>query len=237
MSHWLYWRREWDSKKTSTWRLLHTLVTLGYIHQNPQTHQFRPAPRVISLGYGYFDSLDLRQLSSPFLHELSTRLNETVSLAILNDDESIYIDRVTTKQIINVNLHVGSRLPLYSTSVGRALISEMPKVWLRRYMERLEGDPKAAKYICEGGKRLLNILKETGKQAYAINDEELVKGLRAVASPIRDRTSKIVSAVNVSVPSSRATIAELRRTFVPSLLETAEKISLALGFRGYRTTE
>ncbi len=110
-------------KKTSTWRLVHTLVRTGYVRQDPKTRTFRPSPRVLALGYSYFDGLDLKQLSAPFLQALAGQFNETVNLAVLDGDELVYIERLRTSQIITINLHVESRLPLYNTSLGRALIS------------------------------------------------------------------------------------------------------------------
>jgi IclR family pca regulon transcriptional regulator len=217
-------------KKTSTWRLAHTLVELGYLHQDPHTRNFRPAPRVLALGYAYFDGLDLKQLSLPFLHELSARHNEVVILAVRDEDEVIYIERVRTSQIVTINLHVGSRLPLYNTSLGRALIADMPGDWVAQYVRRLASDPKARKYVKSGGKKLMETLRETRERGFALNDEELVEGLRAIASPVRGRNAEIVAAICISVPSSRATVSELRRTFAPDLIATAEKISRALGY-------
>lgn len=217
-------------KKTSTWRLAHTLVELGYLEQDPHSRNFRPAARVLALGYAYFDALDLKQLSLPFLRELSARHNETVNLAVLNGDELIYVDRITTLQIVSINLHVGSRLPLYCTSLGRVLISEMSDRWIQDYIRRNLNDPKARKYMQGAGKRLREVLDSVRQLGYAINDEEMVKGLRAIACPVRDRTSQIVAAVCISVPSSRASLSELRRVFAPDLMMTARKISLALGY-------
>ncbi len=218
-------------KKTSTWRLTHTLVQLGYLRQNPETRCFRLSPRVLAFGYAYFDGLDLKTLSTPFLSDLSGRLNETVNLAVLDGDQLVYIERIKTSQIININLHVGSRLALYNTSLGRALISEMPEAWLQGYIERLAKVPEALEYARKSGERLLNLLRETRQRGYALSDEEYVVGLRSVSSPIREKKGKIVAAANIAVPSSRVTISDLRRTFVPELLDTARKISAALGFR------
>lgn len=217
-------------KKTRTWRLAHTLVELGYLHQDPRTRNFRPGPRVLALGYAYFDGLDLKQLSLPWLRELSERFDETVNLAVRNGDELIYVERISTSQIVTINLHVGSRLPLYCTSLGRALICEMPDTWLQEYIRRIENDPKARKYVRAQGKRVHQLLQETRERGYALNDQELVTGLRAVASPIRNRASQIVAAVCISVPTSRAELSDLRRTFAPALISTAAKISLALGY-------
>lgn len=219
-------------KKTSTWRLVRTLVQLGYILQDPETRQLRPAPRILALGYAYLDGLDLKQMVAPFLRDLSARVDETVNLAILNGDELIYIDRVRTDQILNINLHVGSRLPLYNTSLGRALISDMPEAWLKGYLERMGAEPQAKEYVDENGKKLRKLLKETQRLGYALNDEELVKGLRGVASPIRDRTNGIVAAICITVPAGRATLAKLKSDFVSELLRTADQMSYALGYRG-----
>jgi IclR family pca regulon transcriptional regulator len=82
--------------KTTTWRLAHTLVRLGYLRQNPETRCFTPSARVLSLGYAYFDRLDLRQLAAPFLQDLSARVNEMVNLAIIDGDELVFVDRIKT---------------------------------------------------------------------------------------------------------------------------------------------
>jgi IclR family pca regulon transcriptional regulator len=223
--------------KTSAWRLVHTLVELGYLEQDPQSRNFRPAARVLALGYGYFDGLDLKQHAQPYLQELLHTHNETVNLAVRNGDELIYIERIGTTHIVSVNLHVGSRLPLYCTSLGRTLISEMPEKWLEQYVKRVNAG-KAE--LAEGPltyKDLMRRLEEARVQRYSINDEELVKGLRAISSAIRDRNGEIVAAVCVSVPSSRVTIADLHRKFAPALVSAAEKISAGLCYRPARTED
>jgi IclR family pca regulon transcriptional regulator len=206
-------------------------VQLGYVYQDPKTRRFRPAPRVLSLGHAYFDGLDLRQFAAPFLQELATWFNETVNLAVQDGDELIYVDRIGTSQIINVSLHVGSRLPLFNTSLGRALICDHPEEWIRGYMSRVAANPEAKEYL-RGGKRALpKLLDETRKQRYSVNDEELVKGLRSIASPVQDASGRIAGAIGIAVPSSRVSVPGLKRDFVPQLLATTEKVSAAMGYR------
>lgn len=222
-------------KKTNTWRLTHTLLCLGYLRQNPDTRRFSPSPRVLALGYAYFDRLDLRQIASPFLIDLSNRVREMANLAILDGDELVFADRIKTSQIVNINLHPGSRLPLYNTAMGRALIFEMPTVWLRQYMGRLRDDPRATKYVQDGGRKLLKMLKDVQERGYAISDNERVDGVRSAACPIRDKSSQVVAAINILVPSTRVSLIELRERLVPEITETAARISTALGFRGRHT--
>lgn len=217
--------------KTSAWRLAHTLVELGYLEQDAKSRNFRPAARVLALGYAYFDGLDLKQHAQPYLQELRQRHNETVNLAVRNGDEVVYIERIGTTHIVSVNLHIGSRLPLYCTSLGRTLISEMPEQWLEQYVKRVNTLPEKRIGGPLNYRELLHRLQEVRSRRYAINDEEMVKGLRAISSPVRDRSGEIVAAVCISVPSSRMTIAELHRSLAPDLVVAADKISAAQGFR------
>jgi IclR family pca regulon transcriptional regulator len=219
-------------KKTNTWRLTHTLLRLGYLRQDPDTRRFSPSPRVLALGFAYFDRLDLRQIALPFLNDLSNRVREMVNLAILDGDELVFAERIKTSQVVNINLHPGSRLPLYNTAMGRALIFDMPQVWLRQYMARLRDDPRAAKYTQDGGRKLLKMLKDIQERGYAISDNERIDGVRSAACPIRDKSSQTVAAINVLVPSTRVSLIELRERLVPEVVETAARISTALGFRG-----
>lgn len=221
-------------KKTTTWRLAQTLVDLGYVRQDMETRCFAPAPRVLTLGYAYFDSLDLRQLAEPFLRDLSARVGEAVDMAVLDGDRAIFVERIRTSQVVSVSIHVGSTIPLYNTALGKALICDMPESWLQEYIKRHRDHPTGQAYFKNGGSKLRKLLSKTREVGYSLNDRELFKDLLSVASPLRDRTNKVVAAINIVVPTSRMNASQLQRSFVPLLLETAEKISLALGYRSFR---
>lgn len=218
--------------KPTTWRLVHTLVKLGYVRQDPETKRFGMSPRILTLG-ALFEGMDLKDLAAPFLRDLSTRIGETVNMAVLDGDQIIYIERVKTPQVVNINLHVGSRLPVYNTSMGRALIAYKPEEWLAGYLARLADDPAGRKYAEHDGRLLREALSESRLRGYALNDEELALGLRSVASPVWSANSPLpVAAVNVAVPSVRVSTRELRTAYVPELLQTTQQISAALGYRG-----
>jgi IclR family pca regulon transcriptional regulator len=222
-----------NQAKPTAWRLVHTLVELGYVRQDPLTRRFALSPRILALG-ACFESMELKDLAAPYLRDLSARVGETVNMAVLDDDMLIYVERIKTQQVININLHVGSRLPLYNTSMGRALVAEMPEEWLRAYIGRIQHQPEAAKYVQNGGRYLFQILRETRAQGYALNDEELVSGLRSAATPVRASGGRIVAAINISVPSVRVSARTLKGSYVPELVKTAREISRALGYPGAR---
>jgi IclR family pca regulon transcriptional regulator len=217
--------------KPTTWRLVHTLVRLGYLRQDLDTKRFRLSPRILSLGT-LFEGMDLKDLAAPFLRDLSALLGETVNMAVQDGDHILYIERVKTSQVVNINLHVGSRLPLYNTSMGRALVAYMPGTWISEYLARLSGDPHARRYVEEEGRVLREALQQTRARGYALNDEDLVAGLRSVAAPIwRAGAALPVAAVNVAVPSARVSTRQLHERYAPELISTAAHISTALGWR------
>ncbi|MEW5900668.1 MAG: IclR family transcriptional regulator C-terminal domain-containing protein [Acidobacteriota bacterium] len=218
--------------KTTVFRLVHTLRSLGYIVPVAGDEKYSLGPRVLSLGFAVLSSLELREAAQPYLEALSREIEETVNLAVLDGYELIYIERIRTQQIININLHVGSRLPLYNTSMGRVLAADQDSVWLARYIRHLSQFPEARSYWAEDGKRLRAILEEARTQGFAVNNEELCPGLRSVASPVRNRDGRVAGAVNIAVSSSLYSLKELRLELLPPLLNTAAAISAALGFEG-----
>lgn len=221
--------RRTSLSKTTAFRLVRTLVHLGYMKQDEETERYFLSARVLGLGYSVLEGMDSRELAFPYLKELSRKCGETVNMAILDGYELVYVERLKTQQIININLHIGSRLPLYNTSMGRALIARKPEAWLRQYIAQLP--PEAAEYTRRGGKKLLDILREVQIKTYAVNNEDLARGLRSVATQIRNQKGEILAAINIAVPSARVSLEELEKKYAPQLLQTAGEISSALGYQ------
>jgi IclR family pca regulon transcriptional regulator len=217
--------------KTTTFRLVQTLVACRYLELSPEK-KCRLGSRLVSLGFTALETMDLRNIASPPLRTLSHRCGETVNMAVQDGDDLVYIERIKTQQIVNINLHIGSRLNLYNTSMGRALLSHRPESWLREYIRRTKTKPEAKPFFGKGGKQLLQLLETVRTKRYAINDEDLVIGLRSIATPVWNAEREVVAAINIAVPSARVTVRELVTSFAPMLIETAEKISEALGYRG-----
>lgn len=222
--------RRTSLSKTTTFRLIRTLVHLGYMMQDEENERYFLSARVLGLGYSVLEGMDMRELAFPYLKLLSRKCGETVNMAVLDGRELVYVERLKTQQIININLHIGSRLPLYNTSMGRALIAHKPEPWLREYIANLPSE--AAEYARRRGKKLLDILQEVRAKNYAVNNEDLAQGLRSVATQIRNQKGDVVAAINIAVPSARVSLEELENKYAPRLLETAGEISSALGYKG-----
>jgi IclR family pca regulon transcriptional regulator len=221
--------RRTSLSKTTVFRLVHTLRSLGYIVPVSGEEKYALGPRVLSLGFAVLSSLELREAAEPYLEDLSRQVEETVNLAVLDGYELVYIERIKTQQIININLHVGSRLPLYNTSMGRVLAADQDSSWLTGYIRHLTQFPEAGHFWADDGKKLRAILKDARARGFAINNEELCPGLRSVASPVRNRDGRAAGAVNIAVSASLYSLQKLREKLLPPLLQTTAAISAALG--------
>ena len=102
-------------------RCLHTLSVLGYV--SGSAGSYRLAPKVLALGYAYLGSAPVARAAQPVLERVADRLHESCSLTVLDGDEIVYVARAATRRILSVGLSVGSRLPVYCTSMGRVLIA------------------------------------------------------------------------------------------------------------------
>lgn len=218
--------------KSTVFRLIHTLRVLGFIIPSAEPNKYTLGPKVLNLGYSVLSSLELREVAYPYLLGLSNKVKETVNLAVLDQWQLVYVERIKTQQIVNINLHVGSRLELYNTAMGRVLAAFQSEGWLSEYMLYVKKIPEAEPYFMDDAKKLRKILEEVRLRDFAINNEDLAPGLRSVAVPVRNRDEKVVGAVNIAVSSSLYSLQSIKEKLIPPLQETARAISASLGFDG-----
>jgi IclR family pca regulon transcriptional regulator len=206
-------------------RFLITLMSLGYVRSDGRL--FSLTPRVLDLGYAYLSSLSLPDVAEPHLEALVAEVNESSSVSVLDGDDIIYVARVPVSRIMTVAISVGTRFPAYATSMGRVLLAGLPddelEVFLaEQTLQRLT--PRTVSSIAALKAEILRVRA----QGWAIVDQELEEGLRAVAAPIRGHQGRTIAAVNVSVAATRTTVDMIRREVVPALVATAARIEADL---------
>lgn len=184
-----------DLTRATARRFLHTLVELGYVRTDGKT--FALTAKVLQLGYAYLSGLSLPQLAQPHLEELSLKLGESTSAAVLDGTDIAYIARVTTRRIMNVGITVGTRFPAYATSMGRVLLAALPPAELKAYLAVAEIKPLTPRALGTVPE-LLAGLEKVRAQGWCLLDQELELGLMSVAAPVHDGP-KVVAAVNVSL--------------------------------------
>jgi IclR family pca regulon transcriptional regulator len=214
--------------KSTVFRSVYTLESLGYLERDPETKRYRPGLKVLRLGFDVLNNLEMAQIAQPYLKALSGKCGETTNMTIRDGKEIVYVVRNKTQQVISVNLQLGSRLPVYCTSMGKAQLIDLSQDELRDLLG--EGPyPVMAPNTITTLDALVAELDKVRRQGYAINDEEMAVGLRSVAAPVREASGQVAAAINVSVPSARVSRQEMEMVLAPMVVDTAHQTSLALG--------
>lgn len=208
-------------------RLLHTFETLGYMSFDGK--HFELTPRVLDLGYAYISSLQLPEIAQPYMEALSESVNESVSAAVLDGHNIVYVARVPTKHVMSISLGLGSRLPAV-TSMGRVLLAALPTTELDDFLATASWAPRTSRTI-RFPDELRHVLNECRRNGFALLDEELEDNVRSVAAPLVDKRGRVVAALNVGTSAARVSLADLHERIVPELLATARAISAQLAKR------
>ena len=226
--------RDLGLSRSTTHRYVSTLVSLGYLQQDPGTKKYRLGPRVLDLGFSAINSMELREVAGPHLRELSDVTGYTANMAILDDLDIVYVDRYRSAQArqreIDLNLHVGARLPAYCTSLGKVLLAHLSEEERTARLGRIDFQRRGPNTITSRTALAAELLR-VREQGYAVNNEELAYGLRSIAAPVLAHDGSAAGAINLAVHSSMVSSATLDDGLAPVLMRTAADISARLGFR------
>ncbi|MFD0688007.1 IclR family transcriptional regulator [Actinomadura fibrosa] len=213
----------------TAFRMAATLVTEGFLEQL-HDGSYRPAPKVLTLGFAALRGLDMVQLAEGPLRRLADATGETVNMGVLSDDRVLYLVRLRNTDLVTANIQVGSRLPAVSTSMGKLLLSGLPDADLEERLTDASFAGAAGPNAIRSIDDLRPVLAEIRERGWAVQDEELAHGLRSVAGPVYD-AGGLAAAVNIAVPAREFPVPRLLDELRPRLLETCREISALLGGR------
>jgi IclR family pca regulon transcriptional regulator len=206
-------------------RCLYTLKRLGYA--DSEANNFFLKPKILSLGYSYLSSTPLTVSAQPCLNGISRALNESCSLAVLDNEEVLYVARSATSRVMSIALNTGSRLPAYCTSLGRVLLASLPDEALQHYFDTVKLRAYTERTVVSVA-RLREILSEVRVSGYSVVEEELEVGLRSIAVPVRGASGVIHASLNVGAQATRVSTRQMEEEFLPALLRGAQELSVLL---------
>jgi IclR family pca regulon transcriptional regulator len=215
-----------DTNKVTANRFCQTLVSLGYVQRTDQK-LYTLTPQVLELGYSAICHTDWHELASYFLRELFRQVNETVSAAILIDTDILYTIRIIKKKILNIDIRVGTRLPVHCTAMGKALMAFGPPEKTQPILQKIEFKRLSGKGITSLP-LFLRELEQVRQVGYAVSDEEVAAGNRSIAVPLKGGNGHAFAAIAIATPSENYSVARLKKEFAPLLIVYAQKISNAL---------
>ncbi|MFE7445130.1 IclR family transcriptional regulator C-terminal domain-containing protein [Streptomyces chartreusis] len=207
-------------------RIMLTLERLGYARVSDG--RFALTPKVLALGYAYLSSVRLTDVARPLMEELTDRLGVGTSLAALDGQDVVYVDRVQRGRVTSINLAVGTRLPAHATSMGHVLLAhaaptEVDAVLgsgpLPALTEWTLTDPEALR-------ARLTVVRARGWDAV---DQELELGRRSAAAPVFDSEGRAIAALSLSCSTHSCSMQQITNDYLPALRATARAVSEALG--------
>lgn len=203
-------------------RYLLSLVHLGYAEFDGK--YFSLTPRVMRLGHAYLAATPLPKLLQPYLDSIALQAGDPSMAAILDETDVVCIAQATPPRFVFTSLSVGSRLPAYSTALGRVLLAHASPAWLEGYWRRVRFEKRTAKSLVtrDALEQELSVIRA---QAYAIVDEEVELGLRTIAAPVRNTAGMVVAAINVAVRASRIPVEDMPGMLLPLIAPAQEALS------------
>ncbi|MEJ5310576.1 MAG: IclR family transcriptional regulator [Anaerolineae bacterium] len=216
--------------KSAVYRLLTTLKSGGYVEQDAESKKYVIGPRMIVMSSRVLGNNDVSRYARPAMKKLLQETRETVHLAMLMEDQVVYIAQEAGLEVISVNTEIGQREAVHCTATGKALVAFLPdeereavigRLDFRRYTPATITDPDHFRAHC----------RQISAQGYAVDDEELYPGVRCVAAPIMGYDGNVLAALGISGPATRLTVEALPR-LGEVVVKYAREVSKRLGVLG-----
>lgn len=219
-----------DLHKSTVHRLLATLIYKGYVVQDPETSKYMITLKLFEIGNKKIESIDILNISKPYLKELMDKTKEVIHLVIRDGSDIVYIDKVESDNTIRMVSRIGKRSPIYCTSVGKAMLAFLPndevkKIWDGSKIEKL------TEYTItdiSDMKKELSLIRQRG---FAIDEQENELGVRCIGAPVFNHKGEVEGAISISGPTIRVT-KERVPEFADILIKHCKLISKELGYRG-----
>ncbi len=219
---------------STTYRLLATLESRGYVERNSQTGGYSLGVACLDLGAVFLSQLDLRERVLPLLEALREECKETVHLAILDTDrmEAIYLEKLEGLLPIGMmGSRVGGRAPAHCTGLGKCMLAYVPEADVHDFYASTGLEPRTSNTITDLDELRLELIK-TRERGYAIDDVEHEPDVKCVAAPVWDHRQVVVGAISVSGPEQRIDRLMTEHDLVARVQRTAHEASIRLGYPG-----
>lgn len=210
--------------QTTAFRMLSSLKEFGFIEQREGTY---------ALGTGFLryegivlHSMEVRRVSLPFIDELSNTFKVSVSLAIRDGYEVVYVGRSETAFFAYSYVHIGMRRPAYCTALGKVLLCQQPEIVHEMYKRPID---RFTRNTITDEAQFVRELEQVRLQGYAVDREEGNNGMNCIAAPLFGPAGEVVAGISITTSTSTHQFDQML-DYVPPLLDYARRISARLGW-------
>jgi DNA-binding IclR family transcriptional regulator len=219
--------RELGLNFSTAHHLVSTLAARGYLEQNPVNRHYRLGVHALTLGLAARDSAAVVGIAQPVVEALAAEVNEHVNLALVDGTDTIYVSQVLSSRAIAMFMRLGTRVPMYCTGVGKAVLAFMDE-GQAEITAAAGGYRSFTAATARNWQQLNQDLREIRALGYAVDREEREEGVVCVAAPVFNHTGQPCGAVSVSGPSTR--IAPRLEPLGVATRSAAARISAKLGY-------
>lgn len=213
--------------KATTHRILGTLLAHGFVALAADG-SYLPGPKILSLAGRALERIDISAIAQPFVDYLVAKVHCTVHVGVVNGDEIVYLIRSDSDKPYRMPSRVGNAIPLHSSGIGKAVLSGYTDDSIGRFVARA-GLPYRTEHTITTLDALRAEIATVRELGYALDREENVPGVVCVAAPIRDHTGTITYGLSISTLTLEHTVEQVE-AMAPMAIETADRISVALGY-------
>jgi DNA-binding IclR family transcriptional regulator len=216
--------------KSTVHGLLATLRDYRFVEQSAQSGRYHLGVRLFEFGHIVANSWDIRAVALPQMQRLNQEYGEMIQLATEDGGEVLYIEKLDSKHFMRIVSEEGSRLPMHCSALGKALLAYKAPAEVKRILAA-KGMPRITRRTITDPAAMDKELAKIRSLGYAIDDREIMEGLRCVAAPIRDSKGAVRYAISVSSLADTLT-GEHLDCILASLLAAARETSYLMGYRG-----
>lgn len=202
-------------------RCLLTLVAGGYATFDGKF--FSLTPKAVGLGRAYLAMTPLAASLQPYVRTIAEQFSEPCTAAILDEEHVIYIARSQPDRMMTVNFGIGSRLPAYCTSLGRAMLAFQDPEWLDRYWSKAKLEPRTP-YTLIDREKIEEKLAEIRECGFALIEQEVEVGLRSLGVPLWGADRRVRAALTVTASIHSKSSEDLQRDVLPELLKVQQSV-------------
>jgi DNA-binding IclR family transcriptional regulator len=213
---------------STVFRILQTLKLRNFVVEAPGG-LYKIGPRAFEVGNSFLRNTSLQSEGQQIVERLAAETGETANMGILDSDEVLYLAIAHGQRELGIQSNVGTRHPLYCTALGKVLMAGLGWPEARKRLSRIERIQMTENTIIDVA-RLGEELRKVATQGYALDTEERILGVRAVAAPVRDHSGRVVAAISAAGPAFRITGDNLEHlmSLVPNLAaEYSERLGYA----------
>ena len=210
---------------STAFRILGALTGVGFVERDSRGH-YLLGRKLLHLAGRVRRGIDIREEARDIMESLRDQLGETVNLTVRENDEVIYVERVSPRRMMRVEQVIGSRAPLHVTAVGKLMLAELGDPFVRAYAGRT-GLPSYTPNTVTSTEQLLAVVHRAQAGGYALDNEEAEEGVGCIGTLIRDNTGAVVAGLSISAPIERR-----QEAWIPLVQQAGRRISERLGFFG-----